>query len=283
MRLYYPHTWGWSLSVDLFCDIPAVLPTYVGVILRTILGMDTGVRTTHIRGGDPWLAVIGPGRISYYPHTWGWSFIICHFLAIRAVLPTYVGVIPLKSGVLTWNGGTTHIRGGDPTSYKLLYILVGYYPHTWGWSLGIHNPPPPQYVLPTYVGVIPGSIIYLSKTWSTTHIRGGDPIIPDGSYIIVEYYPHTWGWSWIKGDKIYRIWVLPTYVGVILPDAIWIHLRGSITHIRGGDPNSAYRKVFTSAYYPHTWGWSPFIITLSILKSVLPTYVGVILLLCQLF
>ena len=48
------------------------------------------------------------------------------------VLPTYVGVI-LNGDINDRKvESTTHIRGGDPTSYKLLYILVGYYPHTWG-------------------------------------------------------------------------------------------------------------------------------------------------------
>ena len=49
----------------------SVLPTHVGVILKSSFSPVSPLGTTHTRGGDP--AKIGSDNITlkYYPHTWG--------------------------------------------------------------------------------------------------------------------------------------------------------------------------------------------------------------------
>ena len=171
--------------------------------------------TTHIRGGDPGGLQLMYALSTYYPHTWGWSCICrCVILCVK-VLPTYVGVIPEKVFVTDICACTTHIRGGDPIIVVYHLFMCKYYPHTWGWSFLLYPQILCETVLPTYVGVIPIPIKIISKIWSTTHIRGGDPIPRGLLKGDTAYYPHTWGWSWTLNITSSVLNVLPTYVGVI--------------------------------------------------------------------
>ena len=153
-----------------------------------------------------------------------------------------------------------------------------YYPHTWGWSWALALAPLPGLVLPTYVGVILLQLAVLFDISGTTHIRGGDP-----NRIVLEkdkepYYPHTWGWSYLSNHFLQALYVLPTYVGVILMFQYSRSIISGTTHIRGGDPNHWYFYDENSKYYPHTWGWSCQSHMWYYGIVVLPTYVGVILL-----
>ena len=71
-------------------------------------------------------------------------------------------------------------------------------------------------VLPTHVGVILSGVKRINRKNSTTHTRGGDPKLFFEKEELVEYYPHTWGWSLLIQAYDITIFVLPTHVGVIL-------------------------------------------------------------------
>ena len=208
----------------------------MGVILSSPRQEALGIGTTHIRGGDPAPSIVIAVSYGYYPHTWGWSYHNTTYATDIYVLPTYVGVIlTIRMNQIEWES-TTHIRGGWSCVLQVLLMIA--------------------LVLPTYVGVIPISLNTQKVGSGTTHIRGGDPRHRYDSEEKIEYYPHTWGWSWHMWDFRNKKSVLPTYVGVILTKGL---LHSSVlrtTHIRGGDPIPPYTHNLHSVYYPHTWGWS---------------------------
>ena len=151
--------------------------------------------TTHIRGGDPGMAIGKRYQEWYYPHTWGWSLNEWQVAAAERVLPTYVGVILLDFKPSVLLACTTHIRGGDPAICQDEVNNLKYYPHTWGWSLTQTLLSKIVMVLPTYVGVILTHRFICIRYCSTTHIRGGDPKSSSLKSYSFWYYPHTWGWS----------------------------------------------------------------------------------------
>ena len=172
---------------------------------------------------------------------------------------------------------TTHTRGGDPSSYTGKLGSSGYYPHTWGWSYHTVSQMKPLSVLPTHVGVILTCCLVYSLFKCTTHTRGGDPT-PSSIFLnLSKYYPHTWGWSQELKGQDGQSQVLPTHVGVILNVLASDTDGAGTTHTRGGDPQHLYKPMHKLMYYPHTWGWSSWIILTFPFSIVLPTHVGVIL------
>ena len=111
---YYPHTWGWSQSTQRRYLHYLVLPTHVGVILFDKFFNLIHVSTTHTRGGDPKNGLGFSSTGVYYPHTWGWSYLLLAWPVLIHVLPTHVGVILSRKGTSKWLKSTTHTRGGDP-------------------------------------------------------------------------------------------------------------------------------------------------------------------------
>ena len=111
----------------------------------------------------------------------------------------------------------------------------------------------------------------------TTHTRGGDPERVQTSGSGGKYYPHTWGWSYVREASKITDGVLPTHVGVI-PVVVCMQgmLKGT-THTRGGDPTIKEAVQDIELYYPHTWGWSWITTSKWWVGKVLPTHVGVIL------
>ena len=176
---------------------------------------------------------------------------------------------------------TTHTRGGDPLDKPFNIYSPSYYPHTWGWSSNLSLAPLGNSVLPTHVGVIQKYGVLLVILVSTTHTRGGDPTGPYKNNSFATYYPHTWGWSWGCIRVYTTIFVLPTHVGVILNVATLEYTCSCTTHTRGGDPTLFLPYFYHHSYYPHTWGWSYGGVYKKYNLVVLPTHVGVILLLIQ--
>ena len=89
---------------------------------------------------------------------------------------------------------------------------------------------------------------------STTHTRGGDPLMYIFTIYESLYYPHTWGRLYHSGLVQSFLEVLPTHVGAIQEGATWGEIIYSTTHTRGGDTLSLLIILIILSYYPHTWG-----------------------------
>ena len=132
------------------------------------------------------------------------------------------------------------------------------------------------------MGVILTCFYMNSKKLSTTHTRGGDPKYSCLAAKYISYYPHTWGWSSLAFKKAIQFCVLPTHVGVILSYTFSDNDLICTTHTRGGDPAILKGPRMHIMYYPHTWGWSWLWRRAWDSYLVLPTHVGVILLMLSL-
>ena len=93
---------------------------------------------------------------------------------------------------------------------------------------------------------------------------------------MVEFFPHTRGWSQVFANLKELTAVFPAHAGVIL----WsISLKGSIrsfSRTRGGDPALCAMLDFQTRFFPHTRGWSCSIRVCAVWVFVFPAHAGVI-------
>ena len=169
-----------------------------------------------------------------------------------------------------------------------------YAPHTWGWTgnrcrlRGTHG------VCPTYVGM--NREIVHAETFRDvcpTYVgmnRG--TVIPANS--IIQYAPHTWGWTGLcmtyrsiahvcptyvgmnrlKGGIVMGYGVCPTYVGMNRTVSERMVFRSCMPHIRGDEPPWLWPRFWCWPYAPHTWGWTGANAEELRRICVCPTYVG---------
>ena len=117
------------------------------------------------------------------------------------------------------------------------------------------------------------------ESWLSCRIsrtRGGDPRRAAYVHPLFLYFPHTRGWSCRLKAVASPLEVFPAHAGVIpsLMTALWTHL--SISRTRGGDPGTWARIDATVTYFPHTRGWSYYMLMWKEQIMVFPAHAGVI-------
>ncbi len=93
-----------------------------------------------------------------------------------------------------------------------------------------------------------------------------------------QFSPHVWGCFYYANSKLPRISVLPTCVGVFLRD-LTIHIsHTSSPHMCGGVSDKPLDEEWVMRFSPHVWGCFLLSYAHSNSRDVLPTCVGVFLL-----
>ncbi len=177
--------------------------------------------------------------------------------------------------------GCPHIRGGVPEVENSNTGWMKLSPHTWGCSYRGCQRGKPARVVPTYVGVFRISARAAGRLQSCPHIRGGVPFRFCSGCNVIKLSPHTWGCSCPDLVLPVHIHVVPTYVGVFLGPSTLIGLSRRCPHIRGGVPAAHGHKGEICLLSPHTWGCSYWGEVQVDTYFVVPTYVGVFLLVDQ--
>ena len=227
------------------------------MVLPVLVSLESGAGSPHPRGDGPPPLVGLMYRSTFSPPAWGWSLPARLPGAPVLVLPTRVGMVrkrPDSDG--PW----------PPFS-----------PPAWGWSSKARYRFTNWSVLPTRVGMVPGSSGGITTSTCSPHPRGDGPQLitvtfPDGSFS-----PPAWGWSGTICPQPARIRVLPTRVGMVPPFRQWHSRSRCSPHPRGDGPRFGPTGGGFAPFSPPAWGWSLGRRLDAVAELVLPTRVGMVL------
>ncbi len=175
LAMFSPHAWGWSVTTSTNSTNNEVLPTRVGMVRQTGLGLRVGRRSPHTRGDGPTLDCSALRLSLFSPHAWGWSARRGCRQRPKAVLPTRVGMVQI-------NG----FRRAFPFPFS---------PHAWGWSDNGRGKRLAETVLPTRVGMVRRLVCLVTALQCSPHTRGDGPQTKQRTFTMSVFSPHAWGWS----------------------------------------------------------------------------------------
>ena len=132
---YSPHTWGWTKNPFKIKAQANLFSTHVGLNRLSLLQVLSLVSILHTRGVEPRQEKEERDRISYSPHTWGWTANIQLPTNYIDLFSTHVGLN--REGQRRFSQAYTilHTRGVEPSPLHLLNSKILYSPHTWGWTV----------------------------------------------------------------------------------------------------------------------------------------------------
>ncbi len=159
-----------------------------GATLRSFLKS-----SPHMCGGVSQIGGFTKHTSGFSPHVWGCFHVPRGGDRPTIVLPTCVGVFPLKWAVMQiqWSsphmcGGVSYGRSGDRT-------LPKFSPHVWGCFFNSALNSIHTYVLPTCVGVFLMIAPDGRHPYCSPHMCGGVSDGVSGSELQVQFSPHVWG------------------------------------------------------------------------------------------
>jgi len=170
----------------------------------------------HTRGDGPKHLAMWNWLYQFSPHTWGWTSMVESGQLTSRVFPTHVGMDHIIPQPIQLMQGFPHTRGDGPLLKLGLSLPEVFSPHTWGWTLVLNQSLGMDFVFPTHVGMDldrsqPG---YCRRCFP--HTRGDGPKWEKVIDIIVQFSPHTWGWTLEYPRTRCLPLVFPTHVGMDL-------------------------------------------------------------------
>ena len=87
-------------------------------------------------------------------------------------------------------------------------------------------------------------------------IRGVEPPYDQPPFLLIQYSPHTRGWTWYYGAVVCYWWIFPAYAGLNPGYYFTLDLGFNIPRIRGVEPARLSPIFRASRYSPHTRGWT---------------------------
>ncbi len=198
-----------------------------------------------------------------------------HYASGTAVLPTHVGVFPDVELPTPTPTRPPHARGGVSVNEVVALTADESSPRTWGCFFAAKSEREAIDVLPTHVGVFPGSTTWAAVWQRPPHARGGVSRAQPMGRCWHGSSPRTWGCFSLRNSDGNDCDVLPTHVGVFPRASVALRSRWRPPHARGGVSETWATAVEKTWSSPRTWGcfcaryrgWES--------TGVLPTHVGV--------
>ena len=192
---FSPHTWGWTDAADLADAVLEVFPTHVGMDRSQSTGTTLHRSFPHTRGDGPLTEVQPITVTTFSPHTWGWTVFSGIYTVGGEVFPTHVGMDRCCLSHRPVPYGFPHTRGDGPLCLVSLALLVGFSPHTWGWTVFGVSTLAENVVFPTHVGMDRATSPISLSPMSFPHTRGDGPQELAYNQRSFGFSPHTWGWT----------------------------------------------------------------------------------------
>jgi len=131
-------------------------------------------------------------------------------------------------------------------------------------------------VLPTRVGMVRHGNREILLPRRSPHPRGDGPPDNRAGCSVAEFSPPAWGWSGLPVERLFRVVVLPTRVGMVRSRFDAAQPPHCSPHPRGDGPMKVVYVLDSGQFSPPAWGWSDFNAGITILNAVLPTRVGMV-------
>ncbi len=169
----------------------------------------------HPRGDGPTIDAIQAVLLKFSPPAWGWSGGQCERWSADHVLPTRVGMVRSRVGLIRRGEGSPHPRGDGPLIVTRFASFWMFSPPAWGWS--VVNGPEffALVVLPTRVGMVRLGRRPYNCANRSPHPRGDGPCAEQLAEALKPFSPPAWGWSEIRHSLRHPRQVLPTRVGMV--------------------------------------------------------------------
>jgi len=133
-RAFSPRAWGWSGSHPPGHPIGRVLPTCVGMVRACAAAIPAGISSPHVRGDGPHCAWLLGSTAKFSPRAWGWSDRTPRHRPRSGVLPTCVGMVRIRVGIISRADRSPHVRGDGPFIRAFSALARRFSPRAWGWS-----------------------------------------------------------------------------------------------------------------------------------------------------
>ena len=210
----------------------------------------------------------------FSPHQWGCSGEKPGKGEKGPLLPTPVGMFRPAAGVARVVLASPHTSGDVPGLTDTAEQRKHFSPHQWGCSVDRPARRHGALLLPTPVGMFRRGRSS-APTWTTSpHTSGDVPTKSALAGLTPDFSPHQWGcsvsWSETRKQRI----LLPTPVGMFLPDEEMGVGRASSPHTSGDVPMSTAFSPAPPAFSPHQWGCSDGARRRAQDQRLLPTPVG---------
>ena len=164
-----------------------------------------------------------------------------------------------------------HARGDGPPR-----ALLGFSPRPWGWSGKWLSAARSCAVLPTPVGMVRRCGESAATCSCSPHARGDGPSQPIAGLSVKLFSPRPWGWSARSRALIFFPTVLPTPVGMVRTENLFVIPLFCSPHARGDGPPVCIVRTSTNQFSPRPWGWSGPVRFPTWILHVLPTPVGMV-------
>ena len=249
-----PRLWGCFRPHELFCTVPAVFPTPVGVFPRQFRLWGILGSLPHACGGVSTATVTKFAVESSSPRLWGCFLARCKETMGRTVFPTPVGVFPYSCGVVTRTSGLPHACGGVSNHNVATFCVLVSSPRLWGCFDSLAEVVSGGTVFPTPVGVFQSRRPERTSLLSLPHACGGVSITGAFSRGSARSSPRLWGCFHRLQHCERPGTVFPTPVGVFL---YWRAKRQKtlcLPHACGGVSSVSERGLDSVLSSPRLWG-----------------------------
>ena len=168
------------------------------------------------------------------------------------------------------------MRGGGPTTSRLLARRCRSSPHARGWSLLRWCPAAAEQVFPACAGVVPPEHHRGQYHPGLPRMRGGGPLPRAATDPKIVSSPHARGWSDAGVDASLVDVVFPACAGVVPPRQIHHPLPRRLPRMRGGGPTPESMPPLSMWSSPHARGWSRLGKYITHYRDVFPACAGVV-------
>ena len=186
-------------------------------------------------------------------------------------------MVPGSPGSTASIGSSPHPRGDGPRLVAMGIRPGQFSPPAWGWSFCNPFSGTPCVVLPTRVGMVLHPHRLGPGYQRSPHPRGDGPASAPQAFPARRFSPPAWGWSCLLRRTSSGPEVLPTRVGMVLQCRACLEPGRGSPHPRGDGPTSAAWNSSPAWFSPPAWGWSVIFDQGWATTPVLPTRVGMVL------
>ena len=230
----FPRMWDQQEHPAQHSTQPRIIPTYVGSTPRLLLSSTCRTNHSHVCGINMHMDEAEVKNIESFPRMWDQQLHAECRLALRRIIPTYVGSTFAKNAFRDLASNHSHvcgINGVYVTAYaRRNRIIPTYVGSTGGFSGGVVTSVEsfprmwdqlpsarivltPFRIIPTYVGSTQYDIPFTKVVSNHSHVCGINGCRTSMMQCWCESFPRMWDQRFFTGKGIEFRRIIPTYVG----------------------------------------------------------------------
>ena len=269
-----PHTRGWTRWRRGDHPGDAGFPAHAGMDPRHWTRCRSCMRLPRTRGDGPVCCGAGPAGATASPHTRGWTLRQQRDDPAEPGFPAHAGMDPSARATTGVSPGLPRTRGDGPGRTTRRPRPSRASPHTRGWTLTSEDKRHAESGFPAHAGMDPDLPYRAPPAARLPRTRGDGPVADRLFGERLQASPHTRGWTPRPQAPLRARCGFPAHAGMDPPRPPADAARSRLPRTRGDGPKCQAACDDSVRASPHTRGWTPADVVVSVLEAGFPAHAG---------